>query len=678
MHADTSVTSLRGIGPKKAALYEKLGIKTVRQLLLHQPRSFIDLRFADELDEISINDGVNHLIKARIISKGREQFIRKGFSVFKVMAESSGIDLKITFYNTRYAVQSLVIDSEVYFYGPVEGSFLHKEMKAPVIIDSSLVGTLYPVYPTTAGLSSKVIASDIRHVLEDGNANIESVISDEDVSSLGLISLNDAVRKIHLPENHDEAQNARKRLSLEALVTYSTAMLSIRGARETVSCEPINAAEIDNFYSILPYEPTNAQKRSINDILSDLSSGKIMCRLVQGDVGSGKTLVAAAAAYAVCKSGYQTALMAPTEILAEQHLRTLKGFLDPLGIRSALLTGAMTAKERRTLLSELSNGEIDLLIGTHALFQDGVKFNSLGLVITDEQHRFGVAQRSALSSKGSSVHTLVMSATPIPRTLSLILYGDLDLSLIDEMPAGRQPISTYVIDSAKRSRAINFIKQHLDNGRQAYIVCPLVEESENIEGLISASKYAEQLSDGIFSDYRVGLLHGKMKPKEKDAVMRSFAEGEIQLLVSTTVVEVGVDVPNSVIMLIENAERFGLSQLHQLRGRVGRGSHESYCILVSDSKNETTKERLSVIRSVSDGFKIAEEDLRLRGPGDLLGLRQHGMPNVDLVSDPELFIKAQEIALEILKSDPSLSLPSHSALKNEVDMLIDNVGCSVN
>jgi len=678
MHTDTQVTSLRGIGPKKAAAYEKLGIKTVRQLLLHQPRGFIDLRFADELDEIPINDGILHLIKARIISKGREQFIRKGFSVFKVMAESAGLDLKLTFYNTRYTVQSLAIDSEVYFYGPVEGSFLHREMKAPVIIDPALIGTLSPVYPATAGLSSKIIASDIRRVLKEKNVNIPSVLSDDDVKSLGLLSLNEAIRKIHSPENYEEAQNARKRLSLEALVTYSSAMLSIRGARETISCEPVNTAGIEKFFSNLPYEPTNAQKRSINDILSDLSSGKVMCRLVQGDVGSGKTLVAAAAAYAVCKNGYQAALMAPTEILAEQHLRTMKGFLEPLGIRLALLTGAMTTKERRVILSGLSSGDVDLIIGTHALFQEGVEFNSLGLVITDEQHRFGVAQRSALSAKGSGVHTLVMSATPIPRTLSLILYGDLDLSLIDEMPAGRQPVSTYVIDSAKRLRAMNFIKQHLDNGRQAYIVCPLVEESENIEGLISASEYAEQLKNGVFCDYRVGLLHGKMKPKEKDAVMRAFAAGEIQLLVSTTVIEVGVDVPNSVIMLIENAERFGLSQLHQLRGRVGRGPHESYCILVSDSKNETTRERLSVIRRISDGFKIAEEDLRLRGPGDLLGLRQHGMPNVDLVSDPELFIKAQEAAIRILKDDPRLSSPSHSTLKNEVDMLIGSVGCSVN
>jgi ATP-dependent DNA helicase RecG len=472
----------------------------------------------------------------------------------------------------------------------------------------------------------------------------------------------------------EETTAARSRIAFEELFVYSAAMLTLRGTRTAHSVEPMRDLNPEPFFASLAFSPTGAQRRVIGEICRDLASGQVMSRMVQGDVGSGKTLIAAAASYLAAKNGFQTALMAPTEILAEQHIRTFETLFAPFGLRVGLLTGAMSASDKALTEKRLLNGEIDLLIGTHALFQAGVAFQRLGLVITDEQHRFGVAQRAALSAKGKNVHTLVMSATPIPRTLSLILYGDLDLSVVDELPAGRQPVATYCIDSAKRARAMGFIRRHLDAGQQAYIVCPLVEESDGAVDLRSAVAYKDELADGEFAGYRVGLLHGRMKPKDKDDVMRRFAAGEIQLLVATTVIEVGVDVPNATIMLIENAERFGLSQLHQLRGRVGRGCSESSCILVSDAKGEIAKQRLSVIKSTTDGFRIAEEDLRLRGPGELLGLRQSGLPNVDLVSDPALLALAQETAAAVLHDDPLLSQPSHSSLRQQVEFLTGTIG----
>ena len=458
------------------------------------------------------------------------------------------------------------------------------------------------------------------------------------------------------------------------------ALLKLRRGIER-SAPALTPPDWTAFYQALPFSLTGAQQRAIADIAADMSQGRPMNRLIQGDVGSGKTVVAAAGILMACKGGFQAAMMAPTEILAAQHHRSLSPLCEGFGLRSALLTGSTPAAEKRRIKKALAAGEIDLIIGTHALLTADVDFHKLALVVTDEQHRFGVAQRAALSGKGQAVHTLVMSATPIPRTLSLIIYGDLDLSVIDELPAGRQPIETYLIDSDKRDRAFGYIKKHLDRGLQGYIICPLVEENPDLPGLIPATLYAEELAAGAFRDYRVGLLHGKLRPKEKAEVMARFYSGEVQLLVATTVVEVGVDVPNAVIMLIEGAERFGLGQLHQLRGRIGRGSARSTCILLSDSKSPEVRERLSILRRSQNGFEIAEADLRLRGPGDFFGQRQHGLPPLkiaDLVDDMALLEAAQQTAQNMLDADPVLETPEHRALGRQVDALFDQIGAAPN
>ncbi len=670
--ADSPVTALSGIGTKKAALYEKLSITTVRQLLLHLPRSYLDLRKAVSPDEVPLGDSSPHLVFAKIVSKSREQRIRGGLSLFHVMAVSGDCDLLLTFYNTRFTVGTLHIGEEVWLYGPVGGTLLRREMKAPAIVPPGLAGTLAPVYPGVEGLSSRVIAKDIRTALKQLDAPLTDCVPDQNAA--GLPSLWRAVQAVHRPSQEEELSAAHSRIVLGELLAYSTAMLLLRGMRNTKHIEPIHVSDPEPFLNSLPYSPTKAQLRAIEEIRCDLCSGRVMSRLVQGDVGSGKTVIAAAAIWMAAKNGLQSALMAPTEILAEQHLRTFQALFAPFGLRVGMLTGSSPAKERRQTSQLAAEGKIDLLIGTHALFQSEVNFQNLGLAVTDEQHRFGVAQRTALSAKGSCVHTLVMSATPIPRTLSLILYGDLDVSVVDELPAGRKSVSTYCIDSGKRPRAFAFLRQHLDAGRQAYIVCPLVEENDSAGDLRAAAQYADSLSFGEFSGYCVGLLHGRMKPDEKETVMRRFLSGEIQLLVATTVIEVGVDVPNAVVMLIENAERFGLSQLHQLRGRVGRGAEQSFCILVSDAKGDAAQKRLSVIKSTTDGFRIAEEDLRLRGPGELLGIRQSGMPGLPLGSDPSLLLKARETAADILQRDPALSWPAHSLLKEKTEKILKQIG----
>ncbi|WMJ84443.1 ATP-dependent DNA helicase RecG [Oscillospiraceae bacterium LTW-04] len=677
-----SVTKINGVGPKKALLYHRLGIDSVRRLLLHLPRSYVDLTRISTIAQCGF--GNPYVIRAEVLKKSREQRIRKGLSIFKVEVGDGEETLLLTFFNTRFVVDSLKVGQSYLFYGIMGGTLIKREISAPQILSDRWLGRLMPVYPVCAGLSSRAVAQDVQRALAALSEPVTDTLPQDVRENAGLPTLDEAVRIVHAPESLPQCEAARGRILFEELLVFSAAMLRLRSSRCDQKTAPMVSGEMRRFFDSLPFTPTGGQFAAIEDIDRDLSSGNVMNRLIQGDVGSGKTLVAAAAAYIVWQNGKQTALMAPTELLAEQHYKTLTQLLTPFGIRVALMTGSLKAKERRVQDAWVASGERDVIVGTHALLSGSTEFASLGLVITDEQHRFGVAQRAALTAKGNAVHTLVMSATPIPRTLSLILYGDLDVSLIKELPPGRTPVATYRIDSAKRLRAFSFICERLNEGRQAYIVCPLVsaqdEETQQTQPgppLHAAEDYAKTLAVGVFKAYTVGLLHGKMKPADKERVMARFAAGEIQLLVSTTVIEVGVDVPNAAVMLIENAERFGLSQLHQLRGRVGRGKHSAYCILVTDSKSQATAERLAAIAATNDGFRIAEEDLRLRGPGDILGARQHGLPgleNADLAQDAALFLKAQQVAATLLREDPDLSRPDHGGIAQGVNRLIAQVG----
>jgi len=530
-----------------------------------------------------------------------------------------------------------------------------------------------PIYKKTQGMTSKYIETSVSNALRIYGSAISDNLPQHIREEYDLYSLKQALSQIHFPTDPESLQKAKDRLIFEELLLLQIGLLQLKGRNKGKTTAIITQDYTQEFFSSLPFEPTNAQKRVVQEAVEDMKKDEPMSRLVQGDVGSGKTAVAAAVAYTTAKNGMQTAFMVPTEILAKQHFETMSGFFKNTNIEIELLTGSTTTANKRDIKEKIKNGYVDIIIGTHALIQNDVEFKRLGLVITDEQHRFGVSQRAMLAEKGDNTNTLVMSATPIPRTLALSIYGDLDISVIDELPKGRQPIETYKITGKIRKRAYNYIKKHLDEGRQGYIICPLVEESET--KLASAQEYAQKISKEDFKDYRVGLLHGQMKACEKEEVMNDFASGKIQLLVSTVVVEVGVDVPNAVIMLIENAERFGLSQLHQLRGRVGRGKHKSTCILLSDSQSPDTLQRLSVLCKTTDGFQIADEDLRLRGPGDFFGAKQHGLPELkiaDMMEDIEVLHRTGELARRILKEDISLESQQNIGLKKAVERLFDS------
>lgn len=677
---EDSVSKIKGIGEKKRVAYQKLGINSVRQLLFHLPRRYLDLTVTTAISDCEL--GSKKLIKAQVIRKHSEVRIRRGLSLFRVDV-SDGDVMRLTFFNTKYTVANLKEGETYLFYGEVSGTLLKREMNGPQVMEESRLGSLMPIYPVCAGISSKVVAQDIVRALDSLDERITDTLPEEIAKKYDLPDLDSAIRAIHRPKTEQQYQNARRRVVFEELLVFSAIMMKMRAARSRKSVAPFKKVDMAEFFSSLPFTPTNGQKAAIEDIQNDFCSGSLMNRLVQGDVGSGKTLVAAAAAFMASKNGRQTAFMAPTELLAQQHKKSLDSLLLPLGIKTVLITGSQTAKERRIAAEALKNSEYDIAVGTHALISDSTEFCDLGLVITDEQHRFGVSQRAKLAAKGNEVHTLVMSATPIPRTLSLIIYGDLDVSLIKELPPGRTPVKTYRINSTKRKRALGFIKNSLDEGRQAYIVCPLVskndgeDEEQDNTGLLAATEYFSELQSGEFADYSVGLLHGKMTPAQKDKAMAEFSANKTQLLVCTTVVEVGVDVPNAVIMMIENAERFGLSQLHQLRGRVGRGKFESSCILLTDNSSQTTAERLKALADTNDGFKIAEEDLRLRGPGDILGARQHGIPcmqNADLAADSELLQAAQQAAKAILQVDPELQTPENRFIKLALEDFAAQIG----
>ena len=672
LELQTDIRYLKGVGESRAALYQKLGIETVEDLLYHIPRRYIDLTRPIPL--AAAVPGQKCAVRALLAAKGREQRIRRGLSLFKLTAVDGPVTLHITFFNAKYTVEALREGEEYIFYGTVTGGFYSRQMDSPQVFRPEEAGTLLPVYSLTQGLSNKMVSRQVTEALN----RVEQLPDPLEGSGLpqqyGLLSYSQALHAVHFPPDWQAIETGRNRMVFDELLCLSLCFARMREGRHRLHVPPMRMQPLTEYYRSLPYELTGAQQRAIAEAMSDMCSGTPMNRLVQGDVGSGKTAVAAALCYFAYRNGAQSTLMAPTEILAQQHYNSLAPLLGSLGMQVALLTGSLSPKKKETLKAALAAGEIDLCIGTHALLTDDTAFANLGLVVTDEQHRFGVQQRAALRQKGKDAHVLVMSATPIPRTLAMIVYGDLEISVIDELPAGRRPIRTYLIDSTIRQRAFGYIKKHLDEGYQAYLVCPAVQSEDEdtaAASLKSAVEYAEELAHGAFGDYRVGLLHGKMRPAQKEKVMAEFAAGEIQLLVATTVVEVGVDVPNAVIMMVENAERFGLSQLHQLRGRVGRGQVQSHCILLSDTENPDTLERLRVLCGTNDGFKIAEEDLKQRGPGDFFGERQHGLPEMkiaDLAADSRLLQKAREAADALTERDPTLhTLP---ALARRVERLM--------
>ena len=666
MRSDDNIRYIKGVGEKRAELFYQLGVENVGALLRHYPRGYIDRSHPLKLREAPFDRPC--CIKAKVFSEVREIYVRHKMVIYKFFANDGEENVEITLYNQKYVAEKLEFGKEFLFYGLVNRTLFSCEMSAPEIYDVS-EQNVCPVYPQTAGLNSKAISKVVKTVLEQYVPN--DPLPEALRQKYGLVSLKEALFGIHFPTSMKQLENARRRLIFEELFFLQTGILFQKSSRSSYTPVRITDRALEEFKSLLPFSLTEAQTSAVNECLKDMNSGRPMSRLVQGDVGSGKTAVAAALAFCAASDGWQTVIMAPTEVLAVQHFKTFQNLLQNSGIKAVLLTGSVTKANKTRIKEAILNGEYDIVIGTHAVLQEDVRFKKLGLIVTDEQHRFGVEQRTSLTSKGNEPHMLVMSATPIPRTMSLIFYGDLDISIIGTLPKGRQPIKTYLIDSSIRKRSYNYIRDHLDQGRQGYIVCPMVEESETTD-LASAVKYYEDIKENDFKDYSVGLLHGKMKPKEKDAVMKAFASGEIQLLVSTTVIEVGIDVPNAVIMLIENAERFGLSQLHQLRGRIGRGEHASTCILLSDRQGNETRQRLKFMCSTTDGFKVADEDLRLRGPGDFLGKRQHGLPELkiaDLSEDMELFRAAGNAAKELYSTDPHLRNPENECLRQEIATL---------
>lgn len=675
MKLDTDIKYLKGVGERRAAMLSRLGVSDVNALVRLYPRVYEDWSRIKSINEAQI--GEICCIKGIVGSPVRKNLIRKGLTLYKTeITDGSGI-MGITIFNSRFAAEKLTEGDEFLFFGRVGGNLYRKEMNSPEIEPAEGADRIRPIYPQTHGLNSKMIEKLVRTALTECRDELVDPIPLWLREKYCLMNLPDSLWNIHFPKSPDYLEEARRRLIFEELLILQLGLEKMRSQTQKNAGAIIERDFSNEYFSHLPFSPTGAQCRAVKEAMRDMMSGRQMNRLLQGDVGSGKTAVAAALVYSAAKNSMQSALMAPTEVLAEQHYKTFLKLFEGCSINVEQLTGSDTAAQKRRKKEALKAGEIDLLIGTHAIIQSDVEFKSLALVITDEQHRFGVEQRNALGEKGENPHLYVMSATPIPRTLALIIYGELDISILDELPPGRQKIETYAVTSELRQRAYNYVKKHLDAGRQGYIICPLVDEGESDTELASAVKYADELQRGDFRGYTVGLMHGKMRSADKKKVMESFSQGETQLLVSTTVIEVGVDVPNAVIMVIENAERFGLSQLHQLRGRIGRGQYKSTCILITDAKNDTAQRRMKVMETTTDGFKIADEDLKLRGPGEFFGSRQHGLPEMkiaDMLEDRSTLEETQRAAKEIMARDPELSSPESTALKNEIQRLFDAVG----
>lgn len=694
MELNCSVIELPRIGEQRAKKLQKLGLMTAEDLLFWFPRDYQDLR---EIYTVSnAPEDLPCCVSGIVAAAPTSSFIRQGMTITKVRIVDERERMDLTFFNQTYVRNALRMGETYIFYGTVERQGGRRTMANPMFEQEGkrhFTGRIMPVYHLTAGISNYMISEAVRQVLVSCGRSLVDPLPEMLRQEHELMMLGPALQNVHFPADFETLEAARRRLVFEELFFLSLGLAMMKTRRMEGSGVPCQHYDIQEYLDTLPFTLTNAQRRTVEEAGRDMCSGIPMNRLVQGDVGSGKTVVAAACVWLMAKNGGQSALMAPTEILAEQHFQTLEPLLAQSGLRVGLLTGSMKAKQKRDIYERLELGMLDLIIGTHALLSDGVRFRRLGLVVTDEQHRFGVGQRARLAEKGMEAdgtipHVLVMSATPIPRTLALIIYGDLEVSVIDERPPGRQNIDTFLIGGDKRQRLYGFIRSQVEAGHQVYIVCPSVSEETALEkGTMTAAElkaveeYAQELQTSVFPDLKVGLVHGRLKAKAKEGVMSSFSKGELDILVSTTVIEVGVDVPNATLMVIENAERFGLSQLHQLRGRVGRGSAKSHCVLVSDNRNPETRKRMKVLCSTNDGFRISEEDLKLRGPGDFFGARQHGLPQLrvaDLSGDLRVLQEARDAAEELLKQDEDLSKPEHAPLLARVKRLFDENGSGMN
>ena len=672
---DTPVRYLKGVGPKTAERFEKLGILTLSDLLCHYPRRYLDFSKPYSIAEAPAD--TECVVKAEVFAKPGGRILPGGRRMERITAGDNVSSLEITWFNNPYAAQKLELGQEYYFQGIVTGGMLRRQMVNPQVRTDAQVKSspFEAVYPQTEGLTSSAIAKCVRQLLPHAEL-LPDPLPPEMLKKYRLLSKADAVRAIHCPATEEEAFAARRRLIYEELLVLQLGIGRMKNHGAASTGAPMKKADASPFWESLPFSPTGAQRRAVEEILIDMSGETSMNRLLQGDVGSGKTLVAAAAIWASIRAGYQAALLAPTEILASQHAENLNRLLSPFGMRVALLTGGMKAAARRTTLAAIRDDEADLIVGTHAILSEGVEFARLGLAVVDEQHRFGVRQRGLLAEKAANPHLLVMSATPIPRTLGLLMYGDLDISILDELPPGRKPVKTRCITGKKRADLYGFLDREIDSGRQVYIVCPAIEDAGG-SGLNAVKSYYEDIAKTYLPDRRVGLMHGKLKPKEKAEVMDDFKSGRLDALVSTTVIEVGVDVPNATVMVIENAERYGLSALHQLRGRVGRGAAESWCFLVSDNASESVQKRLKFLCSTSDGFAVAQYDLETRGPGDFFGSRQHGLPTLqiaDLMNDTRTLHAAQSEAVALLAEDPLLERPEHALLARQVEQMFDKAG----